>query len=208
MSKSRKPLNLDSFKIEMVPIDQLRPYPQNPKAHPEAQVEKIAKSIKEFGFLVPLVIDGQGEVVAGHGRLLAAQKINLGIIPCIRAEHLNPAQIRAFRIADNWVLESEWLFEALAFELQALDEMDFDLGVTGFSAAEIKEMSDLLADVTLKDVSPPEKRNLGNRKYQVKPVLYVEQIDIFERAIKETGEQNRGAALIKICEAYLDRPER
>lgn len=200
-----KPVGLQDFKIEMVPIDQLKPYPGNPKAHPEAQVEKIARSIKEFGFIVPLVVDESGEVIAGHGRLLAARKLNVGIVPCVRAEHLTPAQIRGFRIADNKVSESEWVLESLELEIQALAEMDFDLTETGFTEAELKEMSDLLADVTLRDVATStEKRNLGSKYHQIKPVLYVDQIETFERALKATGELNRGAALIKICEVYLD----
>lgn len=200
-----KTVGLRDFKIEMVPVANLIPYVQNPKAHPDSQVNKIASSIKNFGFLVPLVIDGGNEIVAGHGRLLAAQKLGLGVVPCVRADNLTPVEIRAFRIMDNKSQESEWVPELLTLELEALSEMDFDLEVTGFSPNEVKEMSDLLADVSLKEVAPePLKRNLGNRKHQIKPVLYVDQIDIFERAIKAVGEQNRGIALIKICEAYLE----
>ena len=95
---TKKPVGLKDFKTEMVPIVDLIPYIQNPKAHPAGQVDKIASSIKNFGFLVPLVIDGGNEIVAGHGRLLAAQKLGLGVVPCVRADNLTPAQVKAFRI--------------------------------------------------------------------------------------------------------------
>lgn len=133
-----KPVGLKDFKIEMVPIDQLKPYPGNPKAHPESQIDRIVKSIKRFGFLVPLVIDRSGEIVCGHGRYLAAQKIGIGVLPCIPAEHLSPGELRAYRIMDNRSTESVWLPEFLDAEIRALQEMDFDITLTGFSADELE----------------------------------------------------------------------
>ena len=108
---TKKPVGLKDFKTEMVPIAVLIPFVNNPKAHPAGQVDKIASSIKNFGFLVPLVIDGGNEIVAGYGRLLAAQKLGLGVVPCVRADNLTPAEIRAFRLADNKVAESDWFPE-------------------------------------------------------------------------------------------------
>jgi ParB-like chromosome segregation protein Spo0J len=141
-------VGLRDFKIEMVAIDKLIPYVQNPKAHPESQINKIASSIKNFGFLVPLVIDAGNEIVCGHGRLLAAHKLNLGVVPCVRADNLTPAEIRAFRIMDNRSSESEWLPEFLDAEIKALQEMDFDITLAGFSKDELEFL-----DTDL----PPEK---------------------------------------------------
>jgi len=135
---TKKPIGLKDFKIEMVAIGDLIAYVNNPKAHPAGQVDKIASSIKNFGFLVPLVVDSGNEIVAGHGRLLAAQKLGLGVVPCVRADNLTPAEIRAFRLADNRTAESEWFPANLDAELRALQEMDFDLTLTGFSAEELE----------------------------------------------------------------------
>ena len=148
---TKKPVGLKDFKTEMVPIADLIPYVSNPKAHPTDQVDKIASSIKNFGFLVPLVIDSGNEIVCGHGRLLAAQKLGLGVVPCVRADNLTPAQIRAFRIMDNKSQESEWFPEALALELKALEEMDFDLGLTGFDKEELDRLLEVIPDVEFKE---------------------------------------------------------
>jgi hypothetical protein len=137
---SKKPVGLKDFKTEMVAVADLIPYVNNPKAHPAGQVDKIASSIKNFGFLVPLVVDGGNEIVAGHGRYEAAQKLGLGVVPCVRADNLTPGEVRLFRIADNRTAESAWFPESLALELKALEEMDFDLGLTGFDLDELEEM--------------------------------------------------------------------
>ncbi len=148
---SKKPVGLKDFKIEMMAIADLLPYVNNPKAHPAGQVDKIASSIKNFGFLVPLVIDGGNEIIAGHGRLLGAQKLGLGVVPCVRADNLTPAQIKAFRLADNKVAESEWFPETLSLELKALEEMDFDLGLTGFDKDELDRLLEAIPDVEFKE---------------------------------------------------------
>ena len=135
---TKKPVGLKDFKTEMVLVADLIPYVNNPKAHPAGQVDKIASSIKNFGFLVPLVVDSGNEIVCGHGRLLAAQKLGLGVVPCVRADNLTPAEVRAFRIMDNKSAESEWFPETLALELQALSEADFDLSLTGFNSDELE----------------------------------------------------------------------
>lgn len=204
---SKKPVGLKDFKTEMVPIADLLPYCNNPKAHPAAQVDKIASSIKNFGFLVPLVVDSGNEIVAGHGRLLAAQKLGLGVVPCIRADNLTPAEIKAFRLADNRTAESEWFPETLALELKTLEEMDFDLGLTGFDDFERDDLADIEGKTALGEPGQGTSRNLGKGQVRVKPVLAVEDVATFEKAIKATGEINRGKAIIKICEAYLGGQE-
>jgi len=125
------------MKIEQISIDKLTPYPANAKAHPPEQVERIARSIEAFGFKVPLLCDADNVIVAGHGRYLAAQKLGLAEVPVIRCDDLTPDQIRAFRIADNKVAESEWIEEILAAEIQALAADHFDTDLLGFTADEL-----------------------------------------------------------------------
>jgi len=113
-----------------LPVDALKPYEKNAKKHPAEQVEHIANSIREFGFRQPLVIDKDNVLVIGHGRLLAAKKLGLDTVPCVRADDLTEEQIKALRLADNKTNESEWDFDLLGGELD--DIFDIDMGQFGF----------------------------------------------------------------------------
>ena len=109
--------------LEAVPVAALTPYAANSRVHTPRQVEQIAASIREFGFLVPVVIDATNGIVAGHGRVLAAQKLGMESVPCIRAAHLTDAQRRAYVIVDNKLAElGSWDLEVLHDELTALSE--------------------------------------------------------------------------------------
>lgn len=123
--------------IQQLPTDRLIAYVNNVKQHPEQQIQKIISSIAEFGFTVPIVVDAQNVVIAGHGRLAAAQKMQLPTVPCIVRDDLTPAQVKALRIADNKVAESAWDDAALKLELESLVEMDFDLTLTGWDAEDL-----------------------------------------------------------------------
>lgn len=123
-------------------ISELIPYARNSRTHSEAQVSKIASSIKEFGFLNPVITDGQKGIVAGHGRLMAAQKIGMDEVPTIDASHLTEAQRRAYVIADNRLaLDAGWDDEMLRIELGDLDAEGFDLSLTGFDLDEIASLT-------------------------------------------------------------------
>jgi len=114
------------------------PYARNSRTHSEAQVAKIAASIKEFGFLNPIIADGANGIIAGHGRVLAAQKLGLDTLPVIEASHLTRAQKQAYILADNRLaLDAGWDNDLLKIELQDLDALDFDLALTGFDTDEI-----------------------------------------------------------------------
>lgn len=114
------------YKIEFISVNDLKPYENNAKTHPQEQIDKIASSIKRFGFQQNLVIDKNNCVVIGHGRLLAAQQLGIEKVPCIRVENLNEKQIKALRLADNKVAESAWDFAALNIELDGLVDMNMD----------------------------------------------------------------------------------
>ena len=121
-------------------IDELKPDPANPRRHGKQQIRKIADSIRVFGFNVPVLIDREKNVVAGHGRLLACAELGWTEVPTLCLDHLTPAQARAFRIADNRLTEiSEWDDRLLAEELKELSllGLDFNIEVTGFEMGEI-----------------------------------------------------------------------
>ncbi len=129
---------MSELRIIYKDISEVTPYANNPR-HNERGVDKVAASIQEFGFKVPVIIDGAGSIVAGHTRILAAQKLGLTRIPCVVADDLTPAQVKAFRIADNKVAEfSSWDDALLLEEFQALRDMDFDLNLTGFDMADVE----------------------------------------------------------------------
>ena len=127
-------------------VQKLVPYARNSRTHSPQQIDKIAASIREFGFLNPIIVDGKNGIIAGHGRVMAAQKLGLADVPVIEAAHLTDAQKKAYVIADNRLaLDAGWDNEMLKIELQDLDLAGFDLGLTGFN---LDELTDLLAEPT------------------------------------------------------------
>lgn len=124
--------------IEQTGIDALIPYARNSRTHSETQVAQIAASIREFGFTNPVLVDGDGGIIAGHGRVLAARKLGLSAVPTIRIDYMTDAQKRAYVIADNKLaLNAGWDDELLALELGELQAEGFDLSLTGFGPDEI-----------------------------------------------------------------------
>ncbi len=116
-----------------VETDKLIPYARNSRTHTEQQVDKVAASIKEFGFLSPVITDGQKGIVAGHCRVLAAKKLSMKEVPTIEASHLTEAQKRAYVIADNRLaLDAGWDDELLKVEIEELDAEGFDLSLLGW----------------------------------------------------------------------------
>jgi len=138
----------------LIPTADLIPYARNARTHSEAQVAKIASSIREFGFLNPVITDGKNGLVAGHGRVLAAKKLGLKEIPCLEASHLTEAQRRAYILADNrMALDAGWDNDLLKIELGDLQGLDFDLALTGF---DLDEIGTFLADKTEGLTDPDE----------------------------------------------------
>ena len=142
------------MKIESLPIERLIPYARNSRTHSDAQIAQVAASIREFGFANPVLIDGADGIIAGHGRVMAARKLGLEKVPCIRLAHLSETQKRAYIIADNKLaLNAGWDEEMLALELAELREVDFDMDLIGFGE---EELANLLAETTEGETDPDE----------------------------------------------------
>jgi site-specific DNA-methyltransferase (adenine-specific) len=146
--------------IDYLPIEALIPYARNSRTHDPAQVAQIAASIKAFGFTNPVLVDGVGGIIAGHGRVLAARQLNLKTVPCIRLSHLTENQTRAYVIADNQLaLNAGWNQEMLLLEIQTLQAAEFNLDLLGFTPAELAAlMPELLAPGLTDEDAVPEVR--------------------------------------------------
>ena len=201
------------MQIETLAIDRLIPYARNSRTHSDAQVAQIAASIKEFGFTNPVLIDADGGIIAGHGRVMGARKLGLADVPCIRLAHLTAAQKRAYIIADNKLaLNAGWDDEMLALEMLDLRDVDYALPLTGFSADELSQIFSAF------DVSPlaemPEIPS-GDREpfQQVTFTLHDTQAEQVQAALKAAGkmgpyvdspnQNGNGNALARICETFL-----
>lgn len=198
------------YKIEKVA--NLVPYARNSRTHSAEQVAQIAASIREFGFTNPVLIDEQGGIIAGHGRLLAAQKLGFDEVPAITLQGLSDAQKKAYVIADNKLaLNAGWNDEMLRVEFQELEEIGFDLELTGFTLDEIEE---ILFDDDC-EIEMPELNTGDKEPYQQKTfTLHDEQVAIVDEAVmlartnplSDTGinENGNGNALSLICQQWLE----
>jgi hypothetical protein len=127
--------------IEVRDTESLIPYANNSRTHSDTQILQVAASIKEFGFTNPVLIDEQGGIIAGHGRVMAAKKLGLAEVPCIVLDGLSEAQKKAYIIADNKLaLNSGWDADMLKVEMERLGELGFDLSLTGFDDIELGEL--------------------------------------------------------------------
>jgi ParB-like chromosome segregation protein Spo0J len=149
------------MQITQYKLGDLIPYINNTRTHSDKQVSQIASSIKEFGFTNPVLVDGQGGIIAGHGRVMAAQKLKLDTVPCIILDHLTDAQKKAYIIADNKLaLNAGWDEELLKLELESLKELDFDIDVIGFSGEELDELfKDNTPQEVIEDEAPEPPEN-------------------------------------------------
>lgn len=188
-------------------LDALIPYANNPKAHPAKQVDQIAASLKRFGWTNPVLVDGGGGIIAGHGRVLAAKKLRVAgamipnwpdtaSVPTIELAHLTEADHRAYRIADNRISENaEWLDGELGLELLGLQELEFPLGLLGFDG---RELGRLLQEIDgIASPSQEEVEIVGSvTRYEVSVMCKdeLEQRLVFERMVAE-GYKCRALAL-------------
>ncbi|MEM1151210.1 MAG: ParB/Srx family N-terminal domain-containing protein [Pseudomonadota bacterium] len=134
-----------SFAVDEIAISDLKPWAKNARTHSKKQLRQIGESIRTFGFTNPVLIDAANTILAGHVRVKAAQLIGMAHVPCVRLEHMTPEQKRAYVLADNKLaLNAGWDDQLLAEELQSLmdiDDLGFDVGVTGFDLGEIDTLT-------------------------------------------------------------------
>lgn len=139
-------------KVQEVTLNELKPYEKNAKIHGAGQIEKLKASIEEFGFLTPCLIDEDYNLIAGHGRVMAAKELGMESVPCVFVEGLTEAQRRAYILADNRLGElGEWDMDLVMSELEELKDMDFDIELTGFDFPETEE------EVEIKEDEVPEE---------------------------------------------------
>ena len=193
-------------------IKDLIPYCNNSRTHSDEQVQQIASSIKEFGFTNPVLIDEQGGIIAGHGRVMGAKKLGLNKVPCIVLDGLSEAQKKAYIIADNKLaLNAGWDDELLRVEVEHLKELDFDLTLTGFNLDEIIGLDFDIGD----NIEMPKLKDGDKEPFQQKTfTLHDEQAAIVDDALTlartiplaDTGlnENSNGNALALICQQWLE----
>lgn len=151
--------------VERRSVKDLIPYERNPKLHPDSQIEQIANSIREWGWTIPVLIDPEGNVIAGHGRLYAAQKLDIKDVPCLVAEGWSEQQKRAYVIADNKLAEnSEWDTGQYFSELKAINEVGFDLSLMGIDSdlSFLNYSPNLEPEINFKDVSDADVESAGD----------------------------------------------
>lgn len=196
---------------EIRDIDSLIPYANNSRTHSDEQVAQIAASIKEWGFTNPVLIDSDGSVIAGHGRLLAARKLGIKQIPVVIADGWTEAQKKAYVIADNKLaLNAGWDDDLLRLEFDGLADLGFDLELTGFTLDEINSGFDV------EEVGMPELPDGDKEPFQQKTfTLHDDQAAIVDDAVTlartnplaDTGlnDNTNGNALALICEQWLKK---
>ena len=163
---------MTNLAIEQISIDDLKPWARNARTHSRKQIRQIADSIREFGFTNPVLIDKDNTILAGHGRVAAARLIGMTSVPCVRLEHMTKEQRRAYVLADNKLaLNAGWDEQLLAEELQSLlaDDSTFDVGITGFSIAEVDSLIEGLSVEEPGDPSDDMLPPLGEGQPQCRP---------------------------------------
>lgn len=205
------------MKIEQVKIEKLIPYANNAREHSDQQIAQIAGSIREYGFNNPILIDEDNTVIAGHGRLYAAMKLELKDVPCVRLSHLTETEKKAYILADNKIaLNSTWDLSMLDLELKNLQEQDVDLTLLGFTDADLARLADdkdqerldaMVADAGIDDDVDTSDRP-DQEMFPLSVMLEHDQRDTIFKALRKAKEEhtleNSGQALWVICKDYLD----
>ena len=189
--------------IRYVPVSQLKPYENNPRVHNEIHIQWVVNSLKEFGFTNPLLIDDLGNVIAGHGRLMAAEKIGLESVPTITLAHLTDEQRKAYVIADNQLaMNSSWDDDLLQTELKALDDAGCELSLLGWG-------DDLPTFAEEPDYSALDELDDGNDNWAdcVKKAIHIEfRAEDYEEAKALVAEARKNGVYIggKVIEALAE----
>lgn len=172
--------------VQQVKVADLVPYAENSRTHSEAQIAQLAASIKEFGWTNPVLIDERNQIIAGHGRIMAAEKLNIDAVPCVVLDGLSDAQKKALVIADNKIaLNAGWNDALLSQQLLELSDADFDLNSIGFGP---DELDDILGDVYEPVYNPTyEAKSVTDNDVERASVDLSKQIDGLKADKSEKG---------------------
>lgn len=194
------------MEIKNVKVADIIPYAKNQKKHPDSQVKNIATSIKKYGFVQPVVLDANNEVIIGHGRLLAAKQLKMKQIPCVYAENLTDEQIRELRIIDNKLNESEWDTDLLSKDLFDLDFSDFDIDF-GLNDESDYSPDDFGDDFSLADGDKPEICQMTFTLHQEQKSLIEYATSLIGDDVTETfGNTNKnGNALYEVVRRWAEQ---
>jgi len=181
--------------VEQWSISKLLRYPNNAREHSDSQVEQIAKSIKEFGFVNPVLVDADGVLIAGHGRLLSAQTLKMKEVPVIQLGHLTEAQAKALRLADNQLaLNSSWNAELLSIELRDLKLANYDLQLLGFEQHTLDWFTGggSMVDANGEWVGMPEFTQEDKTAFRTLRIHFLRQedVDAFARLVNQKVTDN------------------
>lgn len=198
-----------TLQVEQRAVSALIPYARNSRTHSDDQVAQIAASIREFGWTNPVLVDEDGGLIAGHGRLLAARKLGLDEVPCIVLDSLTDTQKRALVIADNKLaLNAGWDMELLELEVRELDDADFDTTLLGFSDGELSGMLGDVAALGMPSLADGDREPFQQMTFTLHDDQ-VEQIKAAIDAAKSLGpfdspnENSNGNALARVAETFL-----
>lgn len=134
-------MNKTTTKMQLVPLEKLVPYVNNARTHSAAQITKLRSSLREFGFINPVIIDCNYGIIAGHGRVMAAKEEGIAEVPCVFVDYLTEAQKKAYILADNrFAQDAGWDEELLKLEIESLEAADFNVALTGFDCAELEDL--------------------------------------------------------------------
>jgi hypothetical protein len=188
--------------IKTPQVADLIPYARNSRTHSDEQITQIAASIKEFGFLNPVIVDGENGIIAGHGRVMAAKKLGMTELPAVEASHLTDAQRRAYIIADNKLaLNAGWDDEMLRVEFDELGAMGFDLDLTGFSADFLQ--GQVLAQQPL-GLTPDEKlENYLDGDTKILRLAYSQDeletvVSLLDKGLESTGVEDYSSLVLAL----------
>lgn len=206
--------NPSALRVEIRNLDAIRPAPDNPRRHSEEQIARVAESIKAFGWTNPILVDPEGEIIAGEGRWLAAHRLALTTVPVIVLDGLSPVERQAYRIADNQLpLGATWDQALLAKVLAEIETAGLDLGLTGFSDEEMAALLGPALEAVTTDF--PELAGGERTPFQrMTFLLHDEQAAIVKQALDKAKSEGRfddgvnknsnGNALARVCRRYLD----
>ena len=197
-------------------LKDLKEYKNNNKKHPKEQVERMKKSIKAYGFNVPFIIDKENNIIAGHGRKLACNELDIKEVPCIIKENLTKADIKALRIMDNKSAESEFDYDALNIEFQELGDLDYDLSLTGFNIDEINEIkTDVSMDEAFDNLPEGDKADFEQMTFilhqeqaiEIKNILEIGKKDELLNSAKILNSNSNGSTLWVCLQRYKEWAE-